>query len=125
MKEVLVLSWIGELSWLPNVQWGLVLVLCPDWKRVLVWAELFHFKKSRMLVPSVLKLHFCPKQNQSSDGDAFHIVSVSAGSNLLLFIFCCCWQKKDLNEEYGAPIMCNLTWMHLHRIGEEQDQGRT
>lgn len=59
-----------------------------------------------------------------SDGDGFYTISISVGSNLFLFTFCCCWQKKDLNEEYGAPIMCNLTWMCLHRIGEELDQGK-
>lgn len=65
MQEVLVLSWVWKQSWLPNVQWSLVPVLCPNQKGVLVWAELFRFKESKMPVPSVLKPHLCPKQNQT------------------------------------------------------------
>lgn len=129
MKEVLVLSWVGEQSWHTNVQWSLIPVPDPNQKWVLVWTELLSFKKSIMFVPSVLKTTPSPKAKPNttkalSDGDAFHMVSISVGSNLFLFAFCCCWQKKGLNEEYGAPVMCNLAWMCLHRIGEEQDKGR-
>lgn len=57
MEEVLVLSCVREQSWHPAVKLSLVPVLGPNQKGVLVWAELFSFKKSRMLVLCVLKPH--------------------------------------------------------------------
>lgn len=90
----------------------------PKLERDFSMSRIIHFQEIQNACSQCFKTTPYPKAKPNvtkvlSDGDAFHTISISVGSNLFLFTFCCCWQKKDLNEEYGAPLMCNLTWMYL------------